>query len=296
MSIHPTAGLDAARWDSARVAPDLALAFRLADLADTITLGWWMPTGVAWTLKDDGSPVTAADLAAEEAVLDAVRKACPDDAFVGEEVGEHPGTSGRRWIVDGIDGTRLFAAGRPEWGSLIALECDGDIILGVSSSPAQGRRWWATRGGGAFAGGTGHPSSGTRIQVSTHGELRAHRVCTLPGHDALPLRRQHMIEALAGGRPRDAPWSHQNRVAEGEIDLAVWFCGDIWDHAAPSILVEEAGGRFSDHQGGRKELDHPHRHLLQRPQTRRRPCRARRSSRRVPRTVGAVPGALIPRG
>jgi histidinol-phosphatase len=59
-----------------------------------------------------------------------------------------------------------------------------------------------------------------------------------------------VLERLAGGRPPDRPWSHQNRVAEGEADLCVWFCGDIWDHAAPSILVEEAGGRFSDHWGG----------------------------------------------
>jgi histidinol-phosphatase len=57
---------------------------------------------------------------------------------------------------------------------------------------------------------------------------------------------------MSGGQPKDRPWSQQARVADGELDVCIWFCGDIWDHAAPSILVEEAGGRFSDHQGGRR--------------------------------------------
>jgi histidinol-phosphatase len=66
----------------------------------------------------------------------------------------------------------------------------------------------------------------------------------------LPVRERRIIEGLAAGPPRDQPWHHAIRVAEGDVDVSVWYCGDIWDHAAPSILVEEAGGRFSDHQGG----------------------------------------------
>ena len=111
---------------------DLELAFHLADLADAITLRWWSPNGVASTAKADGSPVTEADVAAEKALLNAVRNACPGDGFLGEEVGEKQGTTGRRWIVDGIDGTRSFVAGQPEWGTLIALERDNEINLGIS--------------------------------------------------------------------------------------------------------------------------------------------------------------------
>lgn len=70
--------------------------------------------------------------------------------------------------------------------------------------------------------------------------------------DALSPGRQEALEQLAGGRPLDHAWSHQNRVADGQVDLCVWYAGDIWDHAAPSIIVEEAGGRFTDHGGGRR--------------------------------------------
>jgi histidinol-phosphatase len=234
------------------VGPDLALAFHLADLADAMTLRWWSRNGVASTVKADGSPVTEADVVAEEAVLSAVREAHPGDGFLGEEVGERLGTTGRRWIVDGIDGTRFFAAGLVEWGSLIALESDGEIVLGVTSSPAQDRRWWATRGEGAFAGRSRNSSADARIHVSREGGLRPDRFITLPAHGALPMHRQQIIEQLAGGPPAERPWSHANRIAEGQADVCVWFCGDIWDHAAPSILVEEAGGRFSDHLVGRR--------------------------------------------
>ncbi len=234
------------------VCPDLAHAIHLADLADAMTLRRWSRHGVATTAKADGSPVTEADVAAEEAVLSAVRQERPGDGFLGEEVGERHGTTGRRWIVDGIDGTRFFAAGLAEWGSLIALENDGEIVLGVTSSPAQDRRWWATRRGGAFTGRSRSRSTVTRIHVSTAERFRPDRFITLPAHGALPMHRQQIIEQLAGGPPADHPWSHANRIAEGQADVCVWFCGDVWDHAAPSILVEEAGGRFSDHWGGRR--------------------------------------------
>jgi len=234
------------------VESDLELAFRLADLADAQTLTWWSPAGVASTSKADGTPVTKADVAAERAVLAAVRVARPGSGFIGEEVGEHPGSTGRRWIVDGIDGTRFFAAGATTWGTLIALEEGGEIVVGLSSSPAQDRRWWATRGGGAFTGRSTDRSDDARIHVADERPVRPDRVVTLPAHGAMTADRRQQLEGLAGGPPPDRAWSHQNRVAEGEVDLCVWFAGDIWDHAAPSILVEEAGGRFSDIWGGRR--------------------------------------------
>lgn len=233
---------------------DLDVALRLADVADEVALGSWNQDGVPSSTKLDGSPVTKADVAVEEAVLTAMRTLCPGDGYLGEEVGERVGSTGRRWIVDGIDGTRFFASGQRTWGTLIALECDGEIVVGVSSSPAQDRRWWAQRGCGAFAGQLTNRSTAARIHVSAERDVRADRVATLPGHRALVPQNRQVIERLAGGRPPDRLWSHQNRVAEGELDICVWFCGDVWDHAAPSILVEEAGGRFSDHHGG-KRLD-----------------------------------------
>lgn len=231
---------------------DLQLAFDLADIADAITLRAWSPGGIRATAKADGSPVTEADIAAEAAVLAAVRDACPGDGFIGEEVGAHPGRINRRWIVDGIDGTRYFAAGLRTWGTLIALERDDQIVLGVSSSPAQDRRWWASRGEGAFTGRSESRSTATRLQVSAERPVVPELVLSLPAHGALATNERAFLERLAGGSPPDRPWSHQNQIAEGEADICVWFCGDIWDHAAPSIIVEEAGGRFSDHYGGRR--------------------------------------------
>src|SRR5438105_851097 len=189
-----------------------------------MTLRWWSRNGVASTAKADGSPVTEADVAAEEAVLNAVREVRLGDGFVGEEIGERLGTTGCRWIVDGIDGTRFFAAGLAQWGSLIALQSEGEIVLGLTSSPAQDRRWWATRGDGAFTGRSRSRSTDPRIHVSTERRLRADRFITLPAHGALPVHRQQIVEQLAGGPPADQPWSHANRVAEGQADVCVWFC------------------------------------------------------------------------
>jgi histidinol-phosphatase len=217
--------------------PDLAAAFAFADRADAATLRWWRPEGVAATSKSDGSPVTAADVAAEQAVFDALQLAFPDDGFLGEELGERPGTNERRWIVDGIDGTNYFAAGAPTWGTLIALEQEGEIVLGAISSPAQNRRWWALRGHGAFTGRR-DDTRGSRMHVSSETELRPDRVVTLPAPSALAADVLKVIDRIAGGH--------------GDVDVCIWFAGDIWDHAAPSIIVEEAGGRFTDHAGGRR--------------------------------------------
>lgn len=231
---------------------DLEVALALVSLADEVTLRFWSPRGVRSRAKADGTLVTEADGAAEESVLRGLRDACPDDGFLGEETGERGGTTGRRWIVDGIDGTNFFAAGEPTWGTLIALESAGAVVLGVISSPAQSRRWWAVRGEGAFTAPIGSRRDVTRLRVSSERVLRPGRVVTLPRYRLLDASRRSLIEELLSGAPLELPWCHQIRVAEGEIDAAVWFGGDTWDHAAPSILVEEAGGRFSDHGGGQR--------------------------------------------
>lgn len=124
--------------------------------------------------------------------------------------------------------------------------------MAIATSPAQDRRWWAERGGGAFTGSSTTAHDPTRIHVSGMTDIRPDRVVTLPSFGRLNRGQQRTVERLTGGPPADRPWSHQHRVAEGEIDVCVWFAGDIWDHAAPSLLVEEAGGRFSDHYGGRR--------------------------------------------
>lgn len=231
---------------------DLELAFRMVDAADAVTETAWVSGGMTASLKSDGSPVTEADVAAERAMLAVVQRDAPEDGFLGEEVGMHPGThDGRRWIADGIDGTRFFSAGELTWGTLLALEVDGLITIAVCSSPLQQRRWWAVRGGGAFTGDA-DPSTARPIRVNASAPLAPDTVTCKPRFEALDPERQRSLARAIGGPVGDSAWSQQCRVAEGELAACVWFAGDIWDHAAPSLIVEEAGGRFSDHSGGRR--------------------------------------------
>ena len=147
---------------------DLELAFILADIADNVTLKFWSPHGVAYKTKADGTGVTSTDSEAEDAVLKALGTTRPDDGFLGEEIGSRPSRFGRRWIVDGIDGTNGYGSGLPNWGTLIALEHEGEIALGMISSPAQDKRWWAQRGCGAFTSNCDSNRNGRQIRVSTN--------------------------------------------------------------------------------------------------------------------------------
>jgi histidinol-phosphatase len=203
-------------------------------------------------IKADGTPVTSADGDAEIAIRQALVTARPDDGFLGEEIGSKPSRNGRRWIVDGIDGTNGYVSGLPNWGTLIALEQDGEIRLDIISSPAQDKRWWAQSGCGAFTGTCDSNRNGRQIRVSTNTHTTANRVATLPLFKDLTPQSQRSIEnALAGIHSLNlSQWSQQMKVAERDLDTCIWFCGVTWDHAAPSVIVKEASGRFSEHLGG----------------------------------------------
>ncbi|WP_279575512.1 inositol monophosphatase family protein [Actinomadura barringtoniae] len=139
---------------------DLEFALALADRADEITLGHFARTGdLTVQSKPDRSLVTEADTATEQALRADIRRAHPTDAVLGEEQGSSPSASHRRWIIDPVDHTNNFVRGHPVYATLIALEEDAEITVGVVSAPALGRRWWAARGQGAYA-------DGERIAVS----------------------------------------------------------------------------------------------------------------------------------
>src|SRR4029077_3291627 len=129
---------------------EVALLHRLADAADAVSRQHFRSEDLRTTTKDDGTPVSEGDRAVEEAML-AIVRAAGTDAVLGEEVGSQPGSSNRRWIFDGIDGTHNYADGRPGWGTIIALEIDGTVELGMVSAPVWGRRWWAMRADGAWS-------------------------------------------------------------------------------------------------------------------------------------------------
>ena len=214
---------------------DLDLALRLADAADALSLARFR-TGIPVETKPDLTPVTEADRAVEAEIRMLLDDARPGDAVLGEEQGS-TGAGSRRWIVDPIDGTRNYARGVPVWATLIALEESGSVQLGVASAPALGRRWWAERGDGAFA-------DGDRIGVSSVARMEDAVVSLAYEHAAPEIARRAWHVRGFGDF-----WAHM-LVAEGAVDGAVDATGiKEWDLAAVQVIVEEAGGRFSDYQG-----------------------------------------------
>jgi len=225
---------------------DLELARQLADEARAISLAAFRG-GFEKRRKKDGSVVTSADEAVERAIRARLSRERPDDAMLGEEFGE-TGSGPRRWVVDAIDGTASFAAGGPQWGTLIALEIDGTVAVGVCDMAPIDRCYFAARGQGAFCvdrGGQPAP-----LRVSGNGDLKSAR-CFVPGPEWTRGPDMMRSAALAARTRIFEPEDHPAlRVAAGEIEAAVFFMGAPWDIAAPSIVVREAGGRFGDLHGG----------------------------------------------
>lgn len=207
--------------------------------------------------KPDGSIVTEADRAVEAAIRQVLAAARSADAILGEEEGQR-GDGGRRWIIDPIDGTAVFAEGDDRWLVLLALEADGEVVAGVAVVPAQRRIWWAERGAGAFVADltdTG-PTRERRISVSgqTPADVATSRLAVVPEPAALP--QDNWLVARLSAVTAPMPWAVHPAllVAGGELDLAVQTRGQVWDFAATSLIVTEAGGRFSGFTG----QGHPH--------------------------------------
>jgi histidinol-phosphatase len=245
---------------------DLTLALELADTADRITLARFQAADLRVDRKPDRTPVTDADTATEDALRAVLATRRPEDAVLGEERGLAPGTpapgSGgagsreRSWILDPIDGTKNFSRGMPVWATLIALTEGGRPTVGVVSAPALGRRWWASAGGGAFAGNPAnpdHPAGATRrISVSRVSHLSDACLSTTELSTWAELGALPRYLDLAGRcwvvRAFGDFWQHV-LVAEGAIDLGIDGEANAWDLAAVQLIVTEAGGRFSDLAG-----------------------------------------------
>jgi histidinol-phosphatase len=225
---------------------DLELALAAADLADEITLDAFRRPSLAVELKADETPVSEADRGAEAAIRELLGRQRPEDGVLGEEMGGVSGGS-RRWVLDPIDGTANFVRGVPVWGTLVGLEIDGVITVGVVSAPALGRRWWAERGGGAFAGPPG--KSGNRIRVSDIAQLAE---ATVAYGSVADFPDGANFLALTHSIKRDRGfgdfWSHM-LVAEGACEAALDPVVAVWDVAAIQVIVEEAGGKFTDFHG-----------------------------------------------
>jgi histidinol-phosphatase len=231
---------------------DLALALTLADTADAITLDRAGAADLRVDRKPDRTPVTDADLAVEDAIRSALTRQRPQDAVLGEEGGGPTGEqAGRVWLLDPIDGTKNFLRGVPVWATLIALVEHGRPVVGVISAPALRRRWWAAAGAGAHTQNA-HGSTRT-ITVSGVGELADAYVSTTHLGTWVEYHSREsylaLVDACWENRAFGDFWQHC-LVAEGVIDLAAEPIVNLWDVAAAQILVEQAGGRFTDLDGG----------------------------------------------
>ena len=232
---------------------DLALAHELADAADAHTLARFLAVDLDVRSKPDLTPVSDADTAVEQAIRTTLASRRPGDAVLGEEDGES-GTGPRRWVVDPVDGTKSFVRGVPVWATLIALQEDGEVTVGVVSAPALGQRWWAAKGQGAW---TSERVSDTerrerRIFVSGVSEVANASLSynSLKGWDECGYL-DHLVSLsreVWRTRAYGDMWSYM-MVAEGLIDIAGEFDLKPWDMAALIPIVEEAGGTFTSAAG-----------------------------------------------
>jgi histidinol-phosphatase len=209
---------------------DLRLALALADAADAITMRHFQSTTLSVRTKSDRTPVSEADEAVERAIRETLGRERPDDGIVGEEFGSE--TRARNWIIDPIDATKNYVRGIPVFATLIAL----DDRIGVVSAPALHRRWWASRGDGAFC-------NGRRLHASRVDTIESAYADLPYGDDTAPLIRRCGRTRCFGDF-----WQHM-LVAEGSIDIAYDPIAAWWDMAPILVIVEEAGGRFTNLAG-----------------------------------------------
>jgi histidinol-phosphatase len=217
--------------NAARKAAELALSYQPNIVAET---------------KPDNSPVTQADRECERMIARMLNEAFPDDGILGEEGARAESRSGRRWIVDPIDGTRDYVRGNPLWANLIALEAGDDVVVGVVNLPVLGKLYTAGRGGGAFL-------DGSRLQASSKTSVDQSVLC-LNGYDKL---------AKSPFRPRLLDWmakfwavrgmggaADSMMVASGEAEVWIEPTASPWDFAPLKIILEEAGARYFNLDGG----------------------------------------------
>lgn len=231
------------------LASDLAFAHRLADAADVIALSRFRALDLRVDSKPDLTPVSDADRSVEQQLRALLAAERPTDAVLGEEYGL-AGEGPRRWVLDPLDGTKNFVRGVPVWATLVALQVDDRVAVGVVSAPALGRRWWAARGLGAHAGASA--ATGSPIQVSAVPQLSDASLSYSGLTGWAEAGREEGLLGLARQVWRSRAfgdfWSHM-LVAEGAVDVSAEPEVSVWDLAALQVVVEEAGGRFTDLSG-----------------------------------------------
>jgi histidinol-phosphatase len=224
--------------------PELVAALEAAEAAARVIRELYQKN-VAVRLKEDKSPVTEADVRAEEAIKSVLQSRFPGHAFYGEETGRS-GDAESLWLVDPIDGTKAFVREYPMFSTQIALLREGRLVLGVSSAPLYGELAWAERGAGAFL-------NGRRLRVSTidtieQAALSSGNLKTL-ALDAGHWSRYGAVVARLNRIRGYGDFLHYHLLAGGKIDAVVESDVNVLDVGALVTIVEEAGGRFTDLEG-----------------------------------------------
>ena len=233
--------------DSLDLRPMMHLAAELARQAGELTMRWFQPAAMAADAvtidtKSDGTPVTEADRGAERLLRRELGERFPLDGFLGEEDGEVPGTSGRRWVIDPIDGTTPFTLGVPLFSNLVALLDDTGPILGIINLPALGLTIAAARGVGCYV-------NGQQTTVTPRATVAGSMVMT----SGIETWSRGGIERLQNAGARLRTWGDAYGyalVALGRVEAMVDPIAALWDLAPMPVILSEAGGRFSTLKGG----------------------------------------------
>ncbi len=228
---------------------DLRLAHLLADDADSLTMSRFKALDLHVTSKPDLTPVTDADTAVEEMLRKTLSRARPRDAVHGEELSD-TGWGPRRWVIDPIDGTKNYVRGVPVWATLIALMVETEVVVGLVSAPALGRRWWASAGGGAWAGKSLMSASACHVSDIAAIEHASLSYSSLGGWIQTSYGQPFVDLMRRCWRTRGYGdfWSYM-LLAEGAVDIACEPELALHDMAACSVIVTEAGGTFTNLDG-----------------------------------------------
>jgi histidinol-phosphatase len=225
---------------------ELFFAIELAKAAGSIAMAH-LRQGVEETLKDDGTPVTVADKECEQLIRKRIKDMYPDDGILGEEEGASGSSAAkRRWIIDPIDGTYNYARHMPIFATLIALEQDGDVVLGVVHAPAMQESFWAERGQGAYKNGL--PMKVSSIDTLAQAQINFGSPSRILQHglwDGLTDLVAKTVRQRGFG-----DYLNFSTVFEGKAEATIEVGVKIWDLAPMKILAEESGGKYSDLTGG----------------------------------------------
>jgi histidinol-phosphatase len=228
---------------------DLGFAHVLADAADDITMRRFRALDLRVEAKPDLTPVTDADLTVEESLRHVLSRARPRDSMLGEEHGR-TGSGQRCWVIDPIDGTQNFVRGVPVWATLIGLMAEDEVTVGVVTAPALGRRWWAARDGGAWTGRSMTKAAACRVSAVANLSDASLSYSGLGTWEQAGKLQELLGLSRKVWRTRAYGdfWSHV-LVAEGAVDISAETDVSLWDLAALQIIIEEAGGAFTDMAG-----------------------------------------------